>query len=612
MRSLPRPDPGTPPLTGPWALLGWLARRQAWPLAVALTCGVVTFAIQAFQPYLVGRVVDSATSGGLDTTTWRWALLLLGLGVAMAGISVLGHRFDVRNWMEGAFRSSQLVSRTVSRSGRAISAELPTGEVVASIANDVHRMGDLFAMSAQFLGSLVAYGVTTALMLQASVQLGIVVAAGLPAVAIVLAFLVKPLSKRQAAQREAAGRLTTLGADTVSGLRILRGIGGESVFSARYRAQSQKVRAAGVRVAGTQSWLDALQVVLPGLFTVVVVYLGALSAVRGEITAGQLVSFFGFAAFLSWPVQLAIQFLKVATNAHVSAGKVVKVLRVVPATGAVPPTAEPPAPGAVLHDEATGVTLAPGRVVALVAADPDESAAVALRLGRFDDDAEATTPVTLGGVRLSSLPKEHLRRRIVVADATPTIFSGRLDVELDTRSRAALPDLERAMHVADAHDVLESVPDGLTGELPEKARSLSGGQRQRVALARALLTDPEILVLVEPTSAVDAHTEARIAARLADERRGRTTLIVTASPLVLDHVDEVLFLEGGRVVTSGTHRDLLARPSDDDADGGSGAAAARYRRVVGRALDEDRSEPDRSDQPGEPDRHDNPAVEVRS
>ena len=583
MRSLPLPDPGAPPLTGPWVFLGWLARRQARTFAAALTCGVLGFAANAVQPFLVGRVVDSAAGGGLSATTWHWAGLLLGIGVAMAGISVVGHRFDVRNWMQAAFRSSQLVARTVSRSGHAISAELPTGEVVSAVANDTFRIGELFAMSGQFVGSLVAYAVTTVLMLSESVQLGMVVALGLPVVAAVLGFLVKPLQRRQTAQREASGRLTTLGADTVSGLRILRGIGGESVFSARYRAQSQKVRAAGVRVAGMQSWLDALQVLLPGIFVVVVVYLGALEAVEGRITTGQLVSFFGYASFLTWPVQLATQFLKIATNAHVSAVKVVKVLAVVPATGAAPATAEPPAAGAVLRDETTAVALEPGRVVALVAADPDESAAVALRLGRFDDQAEVGTPVTLGGVPLAALPKEHLRRRVVVADATPTIFSGRLDAELDARSRAALQDLERAMHVADAHDVLDSVPDGLAGELPEKGRSLSGGQRQRVALARALLTDPEILVLVEPTSAVDAHTEARIAARLADERRGRTTLIVTASPLVLDHVDEVLFLEAGRVAMRGTHLELLEHPADAD----GGAVAARYRAVVGRSMEDD-------------------------
>ena len=140
-----------------------------------------------------------------------------------------------------------------------------------------------------------------------------------------------------------------------------------------------------------------------------------------------------------------------------------------------------------------------------------------------------------------------MRERIVVAEATPHLFSGLLEEELDVRGSATQDDLLRVIATADAQDVLDSVPDGLAGELPEKGRSLSGGQRQRVALARALLIDPEILVLVEPTSAVDAHTEARIAARLADVRRGRTTLVVTASPLVLDHVDEVAFVQDGVV-----------------------------------------------------------------
>jgi ABC-type multidrug transport system fused ATPase/permease subunit len=583
VRHLSLPDPGNPPLRGPWTFLAWVARKQAWLLAGALACGVVLFACQAVQPFLVGRVVDQVMASGLDAQTWRWALLMLAVGLVLTGTAVVAHRLDVLNWIHAAFRSSRLVSRTVSRSGHAISAELPTGEVVSAVANDTFRIGEIYAMAGQFIGSLVAYAVVTVLMLTTSLQLGLVIALGLPVVAIVLAFLVKPLNKRQTAQREASGRLTTLGADTVSGLRILRGIGGEAVFADRYRAQSQKVRFAGIRVAKLQSWLDALQILLPGLFVALVVYLGAMQALAGDITTGQLVSFYGYAAFLNWPVQQATQFIKIATNAHVSTKKVIKVLQVVPATGARPATATPPEPGAVLRDETTDVELLPGRVVALVSADPDESMAVAVRLGRFDDDAESATPVTLGGVPLAELPKDALRHRIVIAEATPAIFSGRLGEGLDVRDRATADDLARAMQIADAHDVLDSVPDGFDGELPEKGRSLSGGQRQRVALARALLTDPEILVLVEPTSAVDAHTEARIAARLADARKGRTTLIVTASPLVLDHVDEVLFLDGGRVATRGTHDELLNR----DRDVYGGAEASRYRAVVGRDLDED-------------------------
>jgi ABC-type bacteriocin/lantibiotic exporter with double-glycine peptidase domain len=583
VRSLPFADPGTPPLRGPLTLLLWLARKQIRVLLVAILFGVVGFTCSAFQPFLLGRIIDSATASGLGRTTWTWTGVMLGVGLVWIASNAIGHRWDITAWMHAAFRTSQLVTRTVSRSGHNITKELPTGEVVSSVANDTMRIGEVFAIAAQTIGSIVTYGIVVVLMLNQSLTLGLVIALGLPVVAAILALLVKPLQKRQKHQRDAQGRLTTLGADTVSGLRILRGIGGEKVFTGRYRTQSQKVREAGVEVAGTQSVLDALQVLLPGLFIALVVYLGAVEAIAGRISTGQLVAFYGYASFLSWPVHLLVQSVNVATKAHVAAGKVIKVLQVVPSTGADGSTAAMPPAGVPLVDETTGVTLQPGRVVALVRADPDASAQVAARMGRFDDAAEAATPVTLGGVRLSELDKHELRERIVVADATPALFSGRLAGELDVRDSADREALLRAMHIADAHDVLESLPEGIEGEIPEKGRSLSGGQRQRVALARALLTDPEILVLIEPTSAVDAHTEARIAQRLTEWRRGRTTLIVTASPLVLDHVDDVIFLADGKVVTHGTHRELLDLPTA----AAGGRDAARYRRVVGRSLDED-------------------------
>ncbi|MGY4643342.1 ABC transporter ATP-binding protein [Cellulomonas sp. URHB0016] len=583
MRSLPLDDPGTPPLTGPVALLWWLARRQWGILLVAVALGVVVFTCQALLPALTGRAIDDGLAHGFGADLWRAAGLMAVLGVVSAAASALGHRYDIANWLRAAFTSSQLVGQTVSRSGHAITAELPTGEVVSAVANDALRIGEVYATAARFVGSLVAYAVVAVFMLRLSLSLGLVVVVGLPAVAVALGLLVKPLQRRQRAQREASGRLTTLGSDTVSGLRILRGIGGEGVFNARYREQSQLVRGHGVAVAATQSWLDALQVLLPGLFVGVLIWLGAHMALAGEITPGQLVATYGYAAFLAWPVQNATMMLQAATRAHVGAAKVVNVLKVVPSTGARPATAQPPGSGVPLVDETSGVVVEPGRVVALVGADPDETARIATRLGRFDDDGEVDTPVRLGGVLLAELDKDHVRRRIVVAEATPHLFSGVLADELDVHGDRDEDRLLAAIALADAHDVLDSVPDGLAGELPEKGRSLSGGQRQRVALARALLVDPEILVLVEPTSAVDAHTEARIAARLADARRGRSTLVVTASPLVLDHVDEVQFVRDGQLVARGTHDELLS--------GAAGArTAAAYRRVVGRHLDEEAAE----------------------
>ena len=579
MRPLPLPDPGNPPLTSASAFLAWQARRQWGVLTVAIVLGIVTFLAQAVVPYAMGHALDEGLEQGLGRELLTWAGVMLAAGVVQVVASGFGHRYDVENWLRAAFSVSQLVGDKVSRSGDAVTEDIPTGEVVATVASDSGRIGEFFFNAARFIGSVVAYAAVAIIMLSTSLKLGIIVAVGLPVVAAVLGLLVKPLQARQTAQREASGRLTTLGADTVSGLRILRGIGGEAVFTDRYRAQSQRVRAAAVRVATTQSYLDALQVLLPGLFVALVLWLAAQQAITGEITPGQLVTFYGYAAFLTWPLQNLTQTLQISTRAVVSVRKVIKVLEVVPATATA--TASAPTPGAVLHDVATGVTVEPGRIVALVSQDPDESAEVATRMGRFNDDAEASTPVLLGDTPLRDLDKAALRDRVVVAEATSHLFSGALRTELDVRDRASDDEIYAALVVSDAQDVLDSTPGGLTGELPEKGRSLSGGQRQRVALARALLTEAEHLILIEPTSAVDAHTEARIAERLVAARAGRSTLIVTASPLVLDHVDEVLVLRDDAVIARATHRELLM---------GVGEAHDHYRSIVGRSLAEEHSQ----------------------
>lgn len=583
MRPLPYAHPGTPPLTSAPAYLWWVARRQGALVIGGALLGIASAVSQAALPFLLGRLVDSGLDEGLSRNLLTGCLLLLAVGLVQVLANVVGHRVDVENWLRAAFRTSQLVGYHVSRTGDAVTAELPTGEVVSTVASDSLRVGEVYYVAARFFGGLVAYVVVAFLLLSSSVTLGVAVLVGLPAVAGVLALIVRPLQKRQAAQREAAGRLTTLGADTVSGLRILRGIGGEDVFSARYREQSQTVRRAGVKVAQTQSLLDALQTLLPGLFLAAVVWFGARLALSGEISPGQLVTFYGYAAFLTQPLTAATEAVQVVSRALVGVRKILRVLQV-PVTGGDPELLDDaarqrtaaPEPTGDLVDARSGVVLPAGRVTALVSADPDETALIATRLGLLGrehlDDAAS---VSLAGVPLSELGLAEVRRRIVVAESTPQLFTGVLRDELDVRDQALAADLAHALEVADAADVLDSLPGRLDGRVAEKGRAFSGGQRQRVALARALLTEPEVLVLVEPTSAVDAHTEARIAARLVEARAGRTTVVVTASPLVLDRVDEVVLVADGAVVARGTHRELLDAHSP---------AAAQYRAVVSRTA----------------------------
>lgn len=548
MRSFPEHDPGLPDRRSPARFLLWAARSQAATMAGGAAWGVVWMVSQALMPATIGRAIDTGVMPK-DTSAllvWSGVLLLLGGVQALAG--VMRHRFAVTNWLGSAFRTVQLTTRHATRLGATLPKRLATGEVVAVGIADIAQIGNAMDVTARGTGAVAAILVVSAILLFTSLPLGIVVLVGVSLMAAIVAPILRPLHHAQRRQRDLQGELTTRSTDIVTGLRVLRGIGGEQVFAGRYRDESQRVRAAGVRVARSGSYLEGAQVLLPGLLVALVTWMGARFALSGQITIGQLVSFYGYSVFLIEPMRTLTEMADKLTKAHVAARRVVRVLGTEPE---LPDEGTLTAAAGDLVDEESGLTVRPGRLTAVAAATPEDAQAIADRLGRFSDGA-----VTWGGVPLRDLTKATVRGSVLVADTGARLFSGRLRDELG--AGAGERPLREALHTACAADVVEELPDGLDAEVAEAGREFSGGQQQRLKLARALVADPDVLILVEPTSAVDAHTEARIAGRLGGARGGRTTVVCTTSPLVLDRADEVAFVESGRVTATGTHRDLLA------------------------------------------------------
>jgi len=553
MRELPLGHPGTPNLRSPARFLLWVARGQLGTLAIGILYGVIWMGTLAVVPALVGRAIDQGVAEGDRAALVRGSALVMAAGLVTAVAGILRHRAAVVNWLTASYRVQQLLVRQAVRLGGSLPRRVPTGEVAAVGSHDAERIGSAMeVLGSRLAGALVSFGVVAALLLRTSTTLGLLVVAGVPLLSAGVGPLLRPLHRRRARHRELVGQLTTVGADTVSGLRVLRGIGGEAVFSSRYAAASQEVRAAGLAVAKVQSLLDAAEVALPGIFVVAVTWLGARLAVAGQVSVGELIAFYGYAAFLVLPVRTVTEAADKFTRALVGARRAVEVLALQPELVSGSSAQEPPS-GAALADGQSGLVVEAGQLTAVVAGVPEEAAAIADRLGRFADGDE----VRLGGVALRDLPLEVVRRRVLVSEHDPRLFTGRLGDELDPTGVAPPDRVLAAVDTASAGDVLEALPDGLDSEVAERGRSFSGGQRQRLVLARALVADPEVLVLVEPTSAVDAHTEARIADGLAAARPGRATVVCTTSPLLLDRADKVALVAGGRVVAEGTHRDLL-------------------------------------------------------
>lgn len=605
----PRSDQ-VPDTRTPTRFLLWLFKLQAGPLALSSVLSALWLLPQFAGPWLVGRAIDEGVIAGDRDALLHWVGLLLGLMAIGAVGGVLSHTYVVRTWLITLFATQKLVTRKSAQLGHVLPRRTPTGEVLSISGSDSDQFGQLTEVVSSLFGAIVGFVVVAVLILTTSPLLGVVVLVVSPLLLASALPLLRPLHSRQAIERSRNSDLTSMATDIVAGLRILRGIGGERTFGENYAGQSQHTRRASVSAGLFQSLLEGTSVAFSGLFLVLLTWLGVHEVMAGRLTVGQLTSFFGYAVFMVTPLQMIFRTAQHWVRSLVSARKAIAVL------GQQPPWTEPADPqpldpSADLVDERTGAHIPAGKFTVVVSGVPDDSAALADRLGRYlprrttpiatetEDDlvrrgrkerdrrrdrvakAEAEDRelvdgawgVRLGEVDLADARLEDVRRTILVSDAAAAMFAGTLQEAVDPHGVLTREQAEQALGVAAAEDVYEAVDGGWQGRIDERGRGLSGGQRQRVVLARAVALDPAILVLVEPTSAVDAHTEARIAERLVAHRRGRTTVATSVSPLLLHHADHVLLMEDDTVVASGTHAELSEHEP-------------RYARVVSRALDE--------------------------
>ncbi len=602
----PTPEPD---VRSPSRFLIGQMRQQRTVIATATLVGVLWQLPMTVGPWLVGRAVDRGILGESVSATLQWTGLLLAVTIVGAVFGIVMHTLVVRSWLIGLYGTTLLVTRKAVHLGHLLPRRTPTGEVLSVAASDADEFGALTEITARALSQLVGYLTVAAIVLLTSPLLGLMVLAAAPVLIGVALPLLRPLHRRQETERTRTSTLTSMATDIVAGLRILRGIGGEETFGHSYARQSQLARRAGVSAGVWQAGTEAVGVLVSGCFLVMLMYVGTRAVDGGSLSVGELVSFLGYGLFMVGPIQTFFEFAQKLTRALVSAQKAVAVLELTPPWRA--PTSPLSLPGTGdLVDESSGFVARPGELTVVVSSVPESSSALADRLGRWftaeqdappllepggplrgrrgraerrdrrrllaqRDDERATRAwgVTYGGVDLGRVPLEELRRTVVVSDANSQLFAGSLQDAVDPHGLLTRAQAEEALRTASAEDVYDAVPGGWAGQLDERGRGLSGGQRQRVVLARVLSLDPRVLVLVEPTSAVDAHTEARIAERLARHRRGRTTVVTTVSPLWLHHADRVVLLSGGRVVAQGTHEELLAEAPD-------------YRDVVLRTMEE--------------------------
>lgn len=547
---VPEIDPGTPDVRSVPRFLWWIGVNQKRIVLTGTFFGIINLLCVAIMPGVLGRGIQAIADSN-DDHLRQAVLFALLLGICQAAAGILRHRRAVGSWISAATRLQQLVARKAVDLGADLPRLVSTGEVSAINSNDVERVARVYDLIPRLSGAIISFLFVSVLLVSSSPTLGLLVVIGVPLLGLAIGPIIKPLQSRESVQREKLSHSSGLAADTVAGLRILRGIGGEETFLARFRGASQEVRAAAVRTAKMRALLDGLQVILPGTLVVGVIWIGGNLVSQGDLRVGELLAFYGYSAFLMIPLQILTESAQRLTSGTVAARRVMRLLKVenLQQWGGE----DFPKNFREITDSTSGLKVRHGQFLGVVCDNSLAADELVDRLGGYIDSSQ----VEADGNLFSTIDRSALRKNIYAQEKEPAILSGTIESLFRVPNSGRLT-ITEAIDAASAADILDSLDgDGYSAEVVERGRTLSGGQRQRLALARTLFVDAPIVVLDDPTSAVDAHTEARIAQRLKTIRAGHTTVAVSNSPLILDHTDEVALIVEGKLVATGNHFELL-------------------------------------------------------
>ncbi|MFD5384473.1 ABC transporter ATP-binding protein [Streptomyces sp. NPDC127074] len=585
----PRHRSATRSLLRLWPYVRPVRVRLFGAAGVAVVASCLGLVIPLVLKWMVDGPVAHRDPGGV----WLGGALLLALGTAEAGL------FGLRRWLvgrplasvEAAMRAD--LYRHLQRLPVSFHDRWASGQLLSRATTDLMLLRMFLAFPLTFL---VVNGVTIlagfAILLSQEWTLGLVlVVPAVPLVILCSLFETRYATVARTVQDQ-TGDLTTVVEEGVLGVRIVKGFGRHRSQARAFRALSQQVRSTELHKARLLATLWALIMTLPELAIGAALVLGTMRVADGDLSAGTLVAFLSTALTLRWPVESLGFLLAMSQDAATATDRYFDVMDAEPAAAAdrhrpaeslgrgeegrsgtggqdregglrfegvefayadAPPEEPPVLRGVDLH-------IRPGETMALVGATGSGKTTLTALVPRLQEITHGR--ITLDGRDITALPREELRALVAVAFEEPTLFSATAGENvLMGATDAGREELLRALKVAQA-DFVHALPEGTDTEVGEQGLSLSGGQRQRLALARAVVGSPRFLVLDDPLSALDVHTEALVEAALRQVLAATTALVVAHRPSTVLLADRVALLSEGRITAVGTHQRLLRESAE--------------------------------------------------
>ncbi|MEU6095980.1 ABC transporter ATP-binding protein [Streptomyces sp. NPDC047079] len=545
---------------------------------VAIVASCVSLVIPLVLKWLVdGPVADRDPAG-----VWVGALYLLLLGIAEAVL------FGIRRW---------LVARPLSRVEADMRADLyghlqrlpvafhdrwASGQLLSRGTTDLMLLRMFFAFPLTFLlVNAVTILVGVIIMLLQDLTLGLIILGpGIP-VMVMCALFERRYAEVARRAQDQVGDLTTVVEESVLGIRIIKGFGRHRSQARVFRELSRTLRGTELEKARLLASIWAVIVTLPEIAIGAALLLGTVQVAKGELSAGTLVAFLSTALALRWPVDSIGFLLAMSQEAATATDRFFEVMDEEPepegpkAPGAPEPETldsglrfqgvrfrypDAPSDSPPVLDR-IDLHVRSGETMALVGATGSGKTTLTALIPRLHELTSGR--ITLDGRDITAMSRQELRSQVAVAFEEPTLFSASVgeNVLMGAPDTAGDQDLRRALDIAQA-GFAYSLPQGPRTQVGEQGLSLSGGQRQRLALARAVVGRPRFLVLDDPLSALDVHTEAAVEAALRRVLDGTTALVVAHRPSTVLLADRVALLSGGRIAAVGTHQELLRTNSE--------------------------------------------------
>ncbi|WP_328430239.1 ABC transporter ATP-binding protein [Streptomyces sp. NBC_00443] len=521
------------------------AGETAFPIALGL---IVEHTMQDRSLGSLGLSI-AALAVIITTVSLSWRF---GMRVLQKANTTEAHRWRVRVAACGL----QPVARDV---------DLKSGEVLTIATEDADQTADIIEVVPLLISSLVAVVVSAVALGLADLRLGLLVIVGTVAIMSILSVLSRRIGSSTQEQQARVARAGAKVADLITGLRPLHGFGGNHAAFRSYRKVSTEAKLQAITVAKVNGAYAGTALALNAVLAAAVTLTAGWLTFDGQISIGELVMAVGLAQFIMEPLRLFSEMPKYVMIARASAERMALVLTAPPVTT---PGPERPAAGGDLELDCVRYgtlrdlkfQVPAGEFVAIAAYQPRAAADLASILAVNVPPDAYEGAVRVSGQEFADLSIEAVRAHMLVNPYDGEIFAGTLRTNIDPcgTSRSVPEAVEASMLT----DVVALHRDGLDYGVRDRGANLSGGQRQRLSLARALAADTDVLVLHDPTTAVDAVTEQLIARNVAKLRRGRTTVVITSSPALLDAADRVLVLDDGVITAEDTHRNLLATDAD--------------------------------------------------